>query len=110
MRVGAARALLVISRMTIKNMLMLGGVLAGAVYLKDKTRRDRVLSRARDMLDQAKTRASGLAERVESRTRELARDVESEDVSSVGASRGNGMTSSYGVGGSGGLGGSGNFR
>jgi hypothetical protein len=96
--------------MTIKNMLMLGGILAGAAYLKDKTRRDRVTGKARDLIDQAKTRASSLAQRVESKSRELTEDLESADVSSVGASRGNGTSSSYGIGGSGGLGGSGNYR
>ncbi|HUQ03393.1 MAG TPA: hypothetical protein VM261_12910 [Kofleriaceae bacterium] len=96
--------------MTIKNLLMLGGVLAGAAYLKDKTRRDRVFGKARDMLDQAKTRASGIAEKVESRTRDLSEQLGSQDTSSVGASRGNGTTSGYGVGGTGGLGGSGNYR
>jgi hypothetical protein len=104
--------LLLITVMTIKNLLMLGGVLAGAAYLKDKTRRDRVLTRARGAIDQAKTRASGLAERVESKTRELQDTLKSQDVSSVGASRGNGTSTNIGgsssYGGSGGIGG--NYR
>ncbi len=53
--------------MTIKNMLMLTGLLAGAAYLRDKGRRDRLVGKARGLIDQAKTRASDLAHQVESK-------------------------------------------
>jgi hypothetical protein len=53
--------------MTLKGMLMLGGVLAGAAYLQDKNRRDRVVGRARDLIDQAKTRAADISRQVESK-------------------------------------------
>jgi hypothetical protein len=47
--------------MTIKNLLMLGGVIAGAAYLQDKGRRDRLFGQARGLFDKAKARASELA-------------------------------------------------
>lgn len=110
--------------MKLKNMLLLGGVLAGAAYLQNKSRRERVFGQARGLMDQAKTRASDLAHKVENRAREVADRVgtstastESSGTSSYGAgatTRGdNGLGSSGGyggVGGSGGLGGSGNYR
>jgi hypothetical protein len=52
--------------MTLKGMLMLGGVLAGAAYLQDKQRRDRAFGRARDMLDKAKSRVADVSRQVES--------------------------------------------
>jgi hypothetical protein len=47
--------------MTIKNLLMLGGVLAGAAYLQDKGRRERLIGQARGLFDKAKARATELA-------------------------------------------------
>lgn len=47
--------------MTMKKLLMLGGVLAGAAFLQNKQRRDRLFGQARDLFDKAKARTSDLA-------------------------------------------------
>ena len=65
LRRAQAWRLLVYEDMTLKGMLMLGGVLAGAAYLKDKQRRDRVVGRARGLIDQAKTRVADVRTQVE---------------------------------------------
>lgn len=87
--------------MTIKNILMLGGVLAGAAYLQDKKRRDRLVCQARDLLDKAKTRASGLADQVESKAHQVASWKGDDD--GVGTSERTSSSShrAYGGGGSG---------
>ena len=51
--------------MSIKNLLLLGGALAGAAYLKDKDRRDRLVGQARGFLDRMKSRATELAGEVQ---------------------------------------------
>lgn len=71
--------------MTIKNMLMLTGVLAGAYYLRDKGRRDRLMSKARGAIDKAKTRATELADKAESKGAE-AMETLRRDTSTTGAS------------------------
>lgn len=53
--------------MTIKNLILLGGALAGAAYLKDKSRRDRLVGQARGIIDQAKTRATEIAGQVKAK-------------------------------------------
>lgn len=53
--------------MTFKNMFLLGGVLAGAAYLQNKSRRDRLMTQGRDLLDKAKTRAADITHKVESK-------------------------------------------
>jgi hypothetical protein len=42
--------------MTLKNLFMLGGVIAGAAYLKDQSRRERLFGQARGFLDKAKAK------------------------------------------------------
>jgi hypothetical protein len=53
--------------MTIKNLFILGGAIAGAAYLKDKTRRDRFMGQARGFIDKMKARASEVASEVQSK-------------------------------------------
>jgi hypothetical protein len=53
--------------MTFKNLFILGGALAGAAYLKDKTRRDRFMGQARGFIDQVKSRASEIAGQVQAK-------------------------------------------
>jgi len=98
-------------RMTIKNMLMLGGVLAGAAYLQNKSRRDRLFGQARGVIDKAKTRASDLAHQVEARSKSFAESdalrSSTDRDTGIGATGGNGNA---GYGSSGGMGGSGTYR
>ena len=61
--------------MTIKNLLLLGGVLAGAAYLKDKTRRERLMGQARGFIDQAKSRATEIAGQVKAKGSEALESV-----------------------------------
>ena len=53
--------------MTLKNLFIVGGALAGAAYLKDKSRRERFLGQARGFMDQLKARATDLATEVKSK-------------------------------------------
>lgn len=53
--------------MTLKNMFLLGGVLAGAAYLQNKSRRDRLMTQGRNLLDKARTRAVEITHKVESK-------------------------------------------
>jgi hypothetical protein len=63
--------LLAFEHMTLKGLFMLGGVIAGAAYLGDKQRRDRLAGRARDLIDQAKTRAADISRQVEAKVDEV---------------------------------------
>lgn len=90
----AARWLLGIGHMTLKKMFMLGGVLAGAAYLQNKSRRDRLISQGRDLLDRAKTRASDVAHKVETRAHDVIDAARSDN--GVGSSVGTSSASSYG--------------
>lgn len=58
--------------MTIKQVLVIGGVIAAGVYLQNKSRRDRLFGQARDLLDMARSRASDVAHRIEHRRDEMA--------------------------------------
>ena len=53
--------------MTIKKLFILGGALAGAAFLKDKTRRERFMGQARGFIDKVKTRATEVAGKAESK-------------------------------------------
>lgn len=76
--------------MTLKNIFMLGSVIAGAAYLRDKGRRDRLVGQARGVLDKAKTRATQIAGQIQSKGSE-----------STGFDSGVGKSANYsGVGGS----------
>ncbi len=57
--------------MTIKQILVIGGVIAAGVYLQNKSRRDRLFAQARDLLDMAKSRASDVAHRIEQQRDEM---------------------------------------
>lgn len=81
--------------MTLKKLFILGGVLAGAAYLQNKSRRDRLITQGRDLFDRAKTRASKLAHRVESEARESAGSVGRGDGLGTTASTTAGVTSGY---------------
>jgi hypothetical protein len=74
--------------MTIKNLFVLGSVLAGAAYLQDKGRRERVFGKARGLIDQAKSRASELKGKLESKATELTGSDRHDDgaTSSAGSS------------------------
>jgi uncharacterized protein YjbJ (UPF0337 family) len=78
--------------MTIKNMFMLTGLLAGAAYLRDKGRRDRLVGKARGLIDQAKTRAGDLAHQVESKASQAASALDSTTSKDNGVSSGAGAT------------------
>lgn len=56
--------------MTIKKLFILGGALAGAAFLKDKTRRERFMGQARGFIDKMKTQATAVAGKVESKESE----------------------------------------
>lgn len=102
--------------MTLKNMFMLGSVLAGAAYLQDKGRRDRVFGQARGLIDRAKSRASEIAGQIQSRTGQSTATTGDNGVSSsygnqssysgVGGSSATGSS----IGGTSGFGGSGTYR
>ena len=111
--------MLLSSGMTLKNLVMLGGVLAGAAYLQNKNRRERVVGSARGALDKWKARAQELAHQVETKAHTFAEtgafSANQAVSSSAGATtrRDNGTSSSgigSGYGGSGGIGGSGGYR
>lgn len=91
--------------MTIKNLFLLGSVLAGAAYLQNKGRRDRLVGQARGAIDRAKTRASELVSSVQHKTDNVGSDVSSFADNGIGSSVGS--TSRYGDTG---IGGSGTYR
>jgi hypothetical protein len=53
--------------MTLKTLVILGGAIAGAAYLQNKNRRDRVFTGARDLIDRIKTRAESVGSEVQSK-------------------------------------------
>jgi hypothetical protein len=63
--------------MTLKKLIILGGALAGAAYLKDKSRRDRFMGQARGFIDQMKTKASEVASEVKSKGSDALNSVSS---------------------------------
>src|SRR5690606_10931886 len=58
-------------RMTFKKLFLLGSVVAGAAYLQNKSRRERLFGQARDLLDRAKHRASDVTQRMEQRAESM---------------------------------------
>lgn len=82
--------------MTLKNLFILGGALAGAAYLKDKTRRERFLGQARGFIDQVKTRATEVASEVQSKGSEALKSVSSSPAPTNFASTSPFGSSSYG--------------
>lgn len=80
--------------MTFKKMFILGSVLAGAAYLQNKGRRDKVFGQARDLMDKAKTRASDVAHKVESKANDVIAAARSDN--GVGTTLGTQSASSYG--------------
>ena len=76
--------------MTFKNMFLLGGVLAGAAYLQNKSRRDRLIGQARGVLDNAKARAVDITHKVEAK-------LEPKTGDSVASKRDNGVSKSVGT-------------
>jgi hypothetical protein len=77
--------------MTMKKLFMLGGVLAGAAYLRNKDNRDRLFGRVRDMLDKAKTSASDLGESSTSSSSSSSQSSRDNDIgSNYGSSSGYG--------------------
>jgi len=80
-RSGEARALLCFSSMTLKKLFVLGSVLTGAVLLRDKNRRDRLMSSASNWFDNLRSRT---------------RDLMSERAGSAGTSTG--ASSTFGAG------------
>ncbi|KAB2906872.1 MAG: hypothetical protein F9K40_05835 [Kofleriaceae bacterium] len=92
--------------MTFKKLFLLGSAVAGAVYLQDKSRRERLFGQARDLLDRAKTRASDVTQRIERKAESMG--ATSRD-NGVGSSLGTEAPGYGGIGGSG-IGGSGTYR
>ncbi len=70
--------------MTIKKLAVLGSVLAGAAFLQNKTRRDRLMRSATDLISNARDRLSRTAENLSDKTEDL------------GSSFGESGTSGYG--------------
>lgn len=68
--------------MTLKNLFILGSALAGAAYLKDKTRRDRFMGQARGLIDKVKARATEVAGDVKEKANDV-KEKASEVVSSA---------------------------
>jgi hypothetical protein len=61
--------------MTLKKLFILGSALAGAAYLKDKTRRDRFMGQARGFIDKMKTKATEVASDVKAKGSETLNSV-----------------------------------
>lgn len=58
--------------MTLKKLALLGGALAGAAYLRDKTRRDSFMQKARGLVDQARDRIGSISGQQQGQNDEMA--------------------------------------